>query len=138
MSCMFRVFGSDLEIDALLDGVALEPNRVWHKGDLRFKHRPDGEVLVLSGASFIASDADMNEFDVQIKEVKDFLSEHCAEIQKMVQFPGVEGGVLDFGIELRNVAVHGDFLPLELLQLAAQAGVGIQLSHYPCSSENES
>jgi hypothetical protein len=137
MSCILRVFGSSLDIGALLARTVLEADRVWIKGEPRFQSKSDGETLNNSGANFLVSEADMSEFDIQIKEASAFLEKNQSEIEKMVLFPGVEGAVLDFGVELRDVAIHSDYLSPELIQVAAKAGVGIRLSHYPCISENE-
>lgn len=139
MSCILRVFGSSLNVEALLAQTALEPDRVWKKGEPRFKTKPDGETLNNSNASFLASEADMSEFDIQTREASFFLEKNHSEIRKMVVFPGVEEVVLDFGVELRDYAIHSDYLPPKLIQVAAQAGIGLELSHYyPCSKENES
>lgn len=138
MSCILRVFGKSLNVEALLGQLTLEPDRVWRKGQPRFKTKPNGETLNKSGVSFVASDADMSEFNIQTEEASNFLEKHRSEIRRMVEFPEVEGVVLDFGVELRDIAIHSDYLPPKLLQNAAQTGIGIELSHYPCSRENES
>ena len=54
----------------------------------------------------------------------------------MVTFEGVEDLRLDFGVEFRDVAIHGDFLPNHFLRAAGNAGVSVLLSHYPCSEED--
>lgn len=138
MSCILRVFGDALNVEALLTQLALEPDRVWRKGDPRFKSKPNGEVLNNSGASFMASEAEMFEFNIQAEEASAFLEKHRLDIRKMVDYPGVDGVVLDFGVELRDVAIHSDYLSPKLIQAAAQAGIGVELSHYPFSKENES
>lgn len=135
MSCILRVYGSSLNVETLLAQTALEPDRVWKKGEPRFKSKPNGETLNNSGASFLASDADMSEFDTQTDDASVFLEENHSEIRKIVVFPGVEGVVLDFGVELRDVTIHSDYLPPKLIQAAAQVGIGVELSHYPCSKE---
>jgi hypothetical protein len=137
MSCILRVFGSSLNVDALLAQSALKPDRVWKKGEPRFKTKPNDKALVCSGASFVASEAGLSDFDAQAEEAGIFLERNFEEIRKIVGFPDVEGAVLDFGIKLRDVAVHCDYLSPKLIQLAARAGIGIELSHYPCSEEPE-
>lgn len=138
MSCILRVFGSSLNVEALLAQTALKPDRVWKKGEPRSETKPNGETLSNSSASFLASEADMSEFDTQAKEASAFLEMNHSEIRKMVVFPGVEGVVLNFGLELRDVAIHSDYLSPKLIQVAAQSGIGVELSHYPWRNENES
>ena len=48
--------------------------------------------------------------------------------------PGVEDMRLDFGIERRDVAVQCDYLPPDLIRVAALLGLGIELSQYPARS----
>ena len=132
MSCILRISGENLNIDALLDSVEIKPYKIWHSGEPRSKSRPDGKRSTTSGASFLASDADFSEFDLQVKEVTSFLRKHREDITVMAEHEESEYPLLDFGIELRDVAIHGDFLPLPLLEAAVAARVSILLSHYPC------
>jgi len=138
MSCILRVFGKSLDVEALLAQLELKPDRVWRKGQPRFEARPNSRTSNDSGVTFVASKSDMTDFNTQTEEACTFLETHLAEIRTMVEYPDIEGVVLDFGIELRDVLIQNDYLPPKLIQVAAQAGIGIQLSHYACSKENES
>jgi hypothetical protein len=131
VACYLRVYGADLDVDALLARIALEPDRCWRVGQPRFKTRPKGEKLKYSGASFVASDAEMNDFHAQLRDARNFLEKNRKKLRAIADFPGVEGVILDFGIELRDAPLHSDYLPPELIALAARARVGIELSHYP-------
>ncbi len=133
MSCMLRVFGSSLKIDELLSQLTLIPNSTWHIGE---QHH--GVTLKESGASFVVSEADMSEFNCQTKEACTFLNKNTVEIQSMVKFTGVKEVILDFGIELRDTAIHSDYLSPSFIEAVAHTGVGVELSHYPCKEENES
>ena len=53
----------------------------------------------------------------------------------MTSFKGVQDVTLDFGIALRDVMIHSDILPLRFLKAAAESGVSVELSHYPCTEE---
>lgn len=90
-----------------------------------------------SGATFLASSADFGGFDLQVEEATKFLESHQQDILTMGKFEGVEGLRLDFGIEFRDVAIHGDFLPSKFLIAAGSAGIDILLSHYPCPDKDE-
>ena len=129
---MFRVSGEYLDIEELVKAITLEPNRVWRKGEPRSESKPDSRVLSKSGASFIVSSADMDEFEIQLKEATDFIKNNIIQIQKIVGFNGVSEAVFDFGVELRDVAIHCDYLSPEFVRYAAEAGIGVELSHYPC------
>jgi len=134
MSCMLRVFGDNLNIAELLKKIKLDPHRIWNKGDTNY----DDTILSQSVASFVVSNADMNNFKAQSIDASNFLETNRLDIQFMVQFHGTEGVILDFGIELRDVAIHSDYLSKRLLKAAAMTNVEIELSHYPCAKDNES
>lgn len=136
MACYLRVIGEALEIDRLLTEVGIEPDRIWRKGERRTPRGSSSAVFPLSGASFVASDASMDDFDSQLTEATAFLAEHQDALMKVAAFPGVDGLILDFAIELRDVAVHSDYFPPVFLRLVGQLGIGLELSHYPSSVEN--
>lgn len=144
MSCVLRVWGNDLDIDALLEMIKIEAYRVWHKGD-PVSSKAALPIQTYSGACFTVSDAKFHEFEHQVEDAISFLERSAGDISFIAAFPGVEGAAIDFGIELRQVFVHCDYLPPKLLALAGPLGIGIELSHYPIadddsdevSSENE-
>jgi hypothetical protein len=131
MATYLRIAGKDLNIDELLSDIDIEPSRVWKKGEKKFKSIRPNETHKWSGVSFCASDADMGEFDLQVQDCIEFLNEFQAEISRMLRASDIEEAALDFGIELRDVAIHSDYLPAELIKLAGHLGIGIELSHYP-------
>lgn len=135
MSCILRVSGAELNVDALLSIVDLRPDRIWRRGEPRRASRPEGRRYDDSGTTFVASDADFDEFGQQLDEATGFLETHCCQITSMASFEGVQNATLDFGIELRDVAIHCDTLPPRFLKAAAAAGISVELSHYPCTEE---
>lgn len=135
MSCILRVSGELLDIDNLLalhSSLIAECN--WKKGEPRII---EGKFQTDSGANFVVSDANLDEFNLQIKEATEFLQLYASVIAKMVQFPGVENAVLDFGVAFCEGSVaQFSFLPAEFIELAATAGVAVGISHYLCSEED--
>jgi len=138
MSCILRVFGEQLDVEALLAKVTLKPDRIWRKGEPRFKIKPNGQVNEQSGVTFVASDANFHEPAKQLEDATRFLEDCHDEIVLLVEFEGVEHATLDFGIELRDVAVHCDCLSPRFLRAAASAGIEVELSHYPISEKQRS
>ena len=135
MSCILRVSGPHLDVDALLRVTDIKPYSVWRKGEANYRKKIHSE----SGAQFIASDADLNEFDRQVTESTDFIERHSRTISALASFPGVDCAMLNFGIELRGDEVAKiDFLPLRFLKAVASTGIEVQLSHYYCSEDEES
>ena len=135
MSCMLRIGGASLDIDALLSQYPFTVNRVWRKGE----HRSStGTVHARSGASVVVSVAEFSEFELQVRDAAIFLQEHGNMVAQAACFPGVENSVLDFAVELQEgYATQYSYLPPPLIQLAAISGIGIEISHYACSNSNE-
>ncbi len=135
MSCMFRIFGEKLDIDALLVQCGLEPNRRWIKGEARSLK---GEVHLNSGASFIVSNAEFDDFSAQLTDASAYLETHSQSIAKMTASPEVQVARFDFGIAITadDVCVFRVF-PSLFIQLAAQAGISLEISCYACSDEEE-
>ena len=77
----------------------------------------------------------MDNFELQVQEAHSFLERNLDKIIKIIEFPGVEEATIDFGVELRDVAIHSDYLNPKFLEVVTQAGIGIEISHYPCSEE---
>jgi hypothetical protein len=141
MSCILRICGDELDVDALLSSADLEPDRVWCRGEPQRASKPEGKCYDHSGVTFVASASEFCEFDQQIDEATRYLEIHRDQIAAMTLFEGVQHAILDFGIVLRDVAIHSDILPLRFLKAAVATGVSVELSHYPCSenkTQNES
>lgn len=134
MSCILRISGKALDIEALLLDRSLVPNRTWRKGEARaFK----GKVHSDSGVSFVASDADFDEFERQLTDATAFLHTHESEVAAMAAAPGVEFATLDFGVSLYedSVAQFCSFPP-KFVRLAASASLGLEVSIYACSKDS--
>jgi hypothetical protein len=131
MAAYFRIAGEHINIDEFLNDIDIEPSNIWKKGEKKYKSIRPEELYKWSGVSFCASDADMNEFDVQVEDCIEFLTEFKAEISQLLESDDVEEATIDFGIELMDVAIHSDYLPPKLIKLAGKLGIGIELSHYP-------
>lgn len=138
MCTVLRAYGRDFDVDAFLAGCSLQPCSVRRRGEPRCpKSDPDGRVNEKSGINIGVSDADCNEFPRQVEETIAFLRNNAAEIRRLVTWPNVGEVSLDFGIERRDVYVQCDYLPAELIRRAGELGLGIELSYYPISKEDE-
>lgn len=136
MSCILRVSGSTLDVDALLIHPSLSIQRYWRKGQTYVidpkRHHTD------SGIQVVASDAEITELTLQVAQATNFLRENGAAIAVLTRTPGVESAELYFGVALLegNVAVMFE-APRELVRLAATAGLGINVSTYLTSADDE-
>jgi hypothetical protein len=135
MSSILRISGEALDIDVLLSQYSLPAYRIWKKGEARTLK---GKLHRDSGACFLASDADFDDFSRQVADATKFLEVHASSIAKMISFPGVQNADLDFGVSIYEGNVtQFSYLPPKLIQLAASAGIGLEVSHYACSNEDE-
>jgi len=135
MSCMLRISGQSLDVDAMLSECGLIPHRTWRKNEARTLK---GKVHTDSGANFLASEADLDNFAGQVEEAVAFLERHAAIAAKMAAFPGVQAAVLDFGVSLsEGYLAQFCYLPPRLVQIAASAMLGLEVSQYACSESGE-
>ena len=130
MSCMLAITGYKLNIDKLLR-FKLVPDTTWVKGEARISSRPNGKKRLTSGAKYLVSDAGFDNFKKQKSDTIKFLKHNKNIITKIMKMKKVDGGTLDFGIEMRDVAAQYDSFCPELIKLAGELGLGIELSQYP-------
>jgi hypothetical protein len=128
MSCVLRIAGDSLDVDALLAAITLTPFRYWRK------HDPKGRTDTLhtdSGAVITVSGAEMHEVRLQVNDATHFLEQHLTDVRTVATFTGVDFAALDFGVSAGegNVALFCYFPP-KLVQLAASAGIGLETSFY--------
>jgi len=135
---MLRISGRRLDVDKLLSHVTLKPTQVYRKGEpVLPRTQPDGRKLKMSGIGFVASGADFDQFEKQKRDAISFLKSRATTIRKIMDWPGVEGGELDFGISERDGVVQCNLFPAELLRLAGGLGLNIELSLYPPIEEEK-
>ncbi len=83
------------------------------------------------GFNVVVSDAPGDDLPAQVEDAIQFLAAHHAELTRLMASSGMDGAVLDFGIERRDVVVQCDTLPAPLIRLAGELGLAIEISLYP-------
>jgi hypothetical protein len=79
------------------------------------------------------SESSWNDLAAQVRDVRKFLQKHKRELRRLKRFPGLESIALDFPLEdpmSKSVMVYTLGIPEALIQLAAAAGVSIDISIY--------
>ena len=128
--CVLHVTGEDFDVDAFLAESRLRPGRVHRRGEARRHDRP----FPCSGLSLDVSEADGRLRD-EVSDALVFLTRHESELRRLRSFPGVTDLRLDFGCYRRDVPAQFEYLPPELLALAGNLDIGIELSLYHVSPE---
>lgn len=129
MACMLRIEGRALNIDAFLERSPFEPSRVFRRGVKEYSTGPANRG---SGVNFVISGRKRSDFRGQVRETIGFLTDCMREVKRVRRYPGVEGAVLDFGVEWKaEAAIQWSHLPEELVRLAAQAGLALEVTVYP-------
>ena len=134
MSCLLRIAGRTLDVDAYLARPAgLSPIAVFRRGEPRFRLTdPKGQRHQRSGLNVVVSQKDDDDLAGQVKDALRFLSAKGPAIRALVRRKGVETASLDFGIERRaDALVQVDVFPAELALSAGKLGLSLQMSHYP-------
>src|ERR1700733_9368000 len=114
--CVLHVVGENLDGQAALSGLVLEPYSVYHAGDRVFPQSKKVHRLGGFKCDVSLSDGDL------VQEVADaiaFLTKYKDDLRRLGSTPGVESMCLDFGYDLRvdgkQCIFQSDFLPPELL-----------------------
>jgi hypothetical protein len=129
MGCYLRVSGRQFDVDAYLRRGSLTAARVYRRGEPEFKSKPRGRKLRRSGINILVSLRDQSDFAGQLKDAVRFLGRYMRAIQALRRRPGVEGGVLDFGVEPRaDAAIQMNRFPAQLVRLAGRAELALELS----------
>jgi hypothetical protein len=133
MSCVLRVYGEGLEIDALLARLKLVPVRTWKKG----QERPlKGRFHVDSGANFVVSDAEIDDFPAQLADAESYLASNHEEIWKLTTATGVAQAVLDFAVATRpGFVTQTSNFSMAFLQRMIYLKLDLAVSHYPTETD---
>lgn len=131
MSSILRIAGEHLDIHGLLSHISMSPRTAWKNGEKKFATRKGGPYYQHSGANFLVSEADFDDFEQQKTDAVAFLQHHAHDIRTIVSWPKCAEVSLDFEIYSRDVAVQCHAFQPELLVLCGSLGVWIELSLYP-------
>ena len=139
MPCNLTILGESLDIDAFIAKSKLRGYSKHYKGQPMFKSKPDGKKLLHSRVGTQTSKADFNNLNKQISDTIKYLKRHIDQLNIIKQTKGIDLAVLDFGINLRidkkKILLQSDRFPNELLKLAGEIGLDIELSIYPIEIE---
>lgn len=134
MGCVLHVTGANLAPSLVLVGTQLHPYAQYHSGDLQTVGPKKGQPWEHGGFKLLVSDAD--DLKQQIHDANDFLRRNFDALQIVMSTKTVEDARLDFGYFHRPVVAQFDYLPPDFLRIAADLGIGLELSLYPTPDES--
>jgi hypothetical protein len=139
MSCILGFLGENFNVDAFVKQSGIIPYSVFYKSDPKYQSKPDGPKLESSGCKVEVSKAGFDEFNEQVSDAILYLNANRHSLQYITSTEGLEHAYLDFGANFNpaNGFVQNQHLPLELLKLAAEYGISINLSMYEPPSAEE-
>jgi hypothetical protein len=141
MACILTISGGNLNVEEFIQKTGLQPYKKFDKGEPRIRTKPEGKQHPLSGLSLEASSADFNQLDKQIEDTIEFLRANKEKLRHISVTKEVDFATLDFGIELRidfkRVAYQFEHFPSELLRLAGELGIGLDISLYPPPTQDD-
>jgi len=139
MACILTISGENLDVEEFIQKTGLQPYKKFIKGEPTIRTKPEGKKHPFSGLSLEASGADFNQLEKQIEDAIKFLKLNKGKLRQISATKEVDFATLDFGIELRidfeSVVYQFEHFPSELLKLAGELEIGLDISLYPSPSE---
>ncbi|MFY0254333.1 hypothetical protein ACDQ55_10310 [Chitinophaga sp. 30R24] len=131
MPCNLIIAGKNFDISSFLSATRLRVVKKRNKGEPRFPLRPNGEKLPYSFLTIKTSKADFTDLNTQVKDILRYLKRHRDQLLRIKKTKGIDQISLDFGIEFSSGKSSMQiFMPVELVSLAAEFGISIQVSVY--------
>ena len=129
MAVCLRIAGKHLDVDTLVRSASIEWDDVYRRGEPR--NAINRTLNDCSGAMLKVSDAGFHEFETQLEDAQQFVSDCAFELKQLAAFPGVDAIYLDFGTGWVGEACQFWRFPAAFLKQLGDAGVSLELSHYP-------
>ena len=132
MACVLKVSGRGFDVDAYIRRGKLVPSAVYRRGEARFPTLPRARRSPESGFHIVVSKKELADFGGQVRDAVSFLGHHRRAVRALCRRKGVETALLDFRVERGpEAAVQVQVFPVELVRLAGQLGLALQLSFFP-------
>ena len=130
MGCNLHVIGIDLDMITLLSAIKMKPYKTKIKGEPRAIKKPKGQIMTYSVVSFLASDANFDEFEKQKEDVIAFILINKEDLIAIKNNSEVEYFNFDFGITNKMKGYQSNYFESEFISLLATYGIGLELTMY--------
>lgn len=138
MSAVLRISGSDLDVDAALDVVDLEPCSVACRGKRKFPESDDYQTTFeQSCITYVVSDAGFDELPQQIADTICYLIQYGPTLERLLSTPGIDEACLCFGVAWADddIAAQSETIPGSLIELAGHFRLSTTLTRYRICDE---
>jgi len=126
-----RASGASFDVDAFLRDSNVTPAVIFRRGEPRFPaSKPDGPVRDSSGINLGVSDADFGNLKQQTRDTLHFLADNLAMLERLVNYPGVDGVEVDFAVYGGDGFVESYRFSPELLEQIGRLGITLCVSRY--------
>jgi|688.fasta_scaffold1350279_1 hypothetical protein len=133
--CVLRVSSRRKTLTDFLSGSQIPNYDAHDKNTPQKLGREKGKPFGYSGFKSSVSEKEWDDLPGQIADAIRFLQRYKSDLKQLRDKYKVRDLTLDFPYYLRigtnNVVMQCDFLPLKLIGLAGELGIGIELSLYP-------
>lgn len=140
MSCVLRIYSDQCNVLRYVEVSAFDVIRSFKKGEPNFPKSQSSSISEYWGLNIDVSRHDMDEFKEQVNDAIQFLKDKKQELEKLhglLPSDGVAEFRLDFGVGYTENFSQSHVFPSELLQLAGNAGIDLEISIYKCVDDDE-
>ena len=123
-SCVLRATGDNFNPTNFLLNSSFTACNIFQKGE----RKSQSNVWNTSGITIDVSSKD--DFSQQAIDAVIFLTTYSVELERLKQFNGLEQCVLDFGVSGKNIFVQSYFFSTELIFLASNFEMSLEISIY--------
>jgi hypothetical protein len=124
MSSYLTIIGKQLDVNSLIAKCKIKPDVIW------INEKTRGVKYPHSGFSLKTSKAGFNEFNLQVKDTIRFLKSSKEKLKILKLTKEIQYATLTFPVESRieKKGIHSEFFPRELIQLAGELFLDIEIT----------
>ena len=123
--CVLRATGDDFQPDTFLHETIFAPCNIFRKGERKSESR----TWDTCGITIVVSEAS-DDFVQQVLDAVEFLKSNRTEMLRLKESAGLEEMRLDFGVSRRNGFLQSYLFPPELVHLAGELKMALEVSIY--------
>ncbi len=134
--CLLRVSGKNLKVEEVIRNIKLPYHLVFKKGELKYPSLNKSRINQpnkSSGFSCVIGRDNDKTIKQYVRDAIRFLKKHRSSLTKICSRQDIELMTIDFGLESRlskTIAAQFDYIPPELVKLAAKHNIGFEVSNY--------